>query len=148
VSSPPVSASSGSPSAGETEAADDETPEEFVRRWVEVDREMQNTGDTQEFRSISRNCVPCKGLADQVDRIYAAGGYVRTDGFTIRRLVVGPTQGYQIEVRIWVDSAPTELVEVDGGEIQHLEGGKRIYIITVRKLKKHWNTVLYEGVAR
>ena len=41
--SPTPTSTSSEPSP--TEEA--ETPEEFVRRWVEVEHEMQNTGDTQ-----------------------------------------------------------------------------------------------------
>ena len=44
---PSVSSSSADPTP--TEEA--ETPEEFVRRWVQVDREMQNSGDTGEYRA-------------------------------------------------------------------------------------------------
>ena len=55
---------------------DAETPEEFVRRWVEVSNEMQNTGKTGEYRSLSRGCRPCTAVADQVEGYFGAGGYV------------------------------------------------------------------------
>ena len=55
--SPSVSSSEPSPSPTETEDA--ESPEEFVRRWVDVDREMQNSGDTDAYR----RCHPSVALA-------------------------------------------------------------------------------------
>ncbi len=76
----PTSASSDPTS---TPTDEGETPEEFVRRWVEVDRQMQNSGDTDEYRQITKGCTACKGVADQVEAIYEAGGYVKTDGWQI-----------------------------------------------------------------
>jgi hypothetical protein len=146
---PPSTAATtpSSPDSSPTQKA--ETPEEFVRRWVDVDREMQNSGETKEFRSISKGCTPCDGLADQIDAIYAKGGYVKTDGLLIKRMKAGRQDvNDEVAVHIWVDSRPTELVESAGAQVEHLPGGNRQYIVTIRETKHGWNTVLLEGVAQ
>jgi hypothetical protein len=144
---PSPTPSSSEPTSTPTEEG--ETPEEFVRRWVDVDRQMQNSGDSKEFRSISKKCTPCDGLADQIEEIYANGGYVKTDGLEIRRLKVGTEDSNgEVEVHLWVNSTPTELVESEGAEVQHLPGGKLQYIVTIRELPSGWNTVLLEGMAQ
>jgi hypothetical protein len=143
---------SPTPTASTSDASptpEPETPEEFVRRWVEVDREMQNSGDTQGFRSISKGCTPCKGLADQVEQIYDAGGYVKTDGLEILRLEAGSKDDNdQVSVHMWVNSTRTELRESADADVQQLPGGRLQYVITIRETAAGWNTVLLEGVAQ
>ena len=70
--SPSVSSSEPAPSPTETEDA--ETPEAFVRRWVDVDREMQNSGDTKRLSCISKTAVPATGWPIKMDRSTRRGG--------------------------------------------------------------------------
>ena len=65
---PSPTPSSSEPTSTPTEEG--ETPEEFVRRWVEVDRQMQNSGDVAEYREMSAKCSACMDVADQVEGIY------------------------------------------------------------------------------
>src|SRR4051812_19640996 len=137
---PPATTTAASSSPESTPSQDSETPEEFVRRWVETDREMQNSGDTEAVRSVSEGCTPCDGLADQVDDIYAKGGHVKTDGLKILRLKASKQdRNDEVAVHIWVDSRPTELVESAGAEVQRLPGGRLQYIVTIRETGSGWN---------
>ena len=54
---PTPSPSSSSPAPSPTEVP--ETPEAFVRRWVEADTHMQNTGDGADYRRLSKKCPSC-----------------------------------------------------------------------------------------
>ena len=141
--SPTPTSTSSEPSP--TQAA--ETAEEFVRRWVEVDREMQNSGDTAEYLRISRECRPCKAVADQVEGYYSAGGYVKTDGWSIKSLKVAGTEK-RASVTIDVVSAPTRYVESEGEPEQELAGGRGNYLLTLLAEDATWVLTDLEAVAQ
>jgi len=62
-STPTPTTESAEPSP--TESAEPESPEEFIRRWVELSTELQNTGDAEEFVSVSDDdCRPCRDFAE------------------------------------------------------------------------------------
>jgi hypothetical protein len=131
---PTPSASSAEPSPSPTETDDAETPEEFVRRWVDVDRKMQNSGDTDEYRRLSSKCRPCLEVAKQVEGYYSAGGYVKTDGWTSKTSRSSGATSVTIEVT----SSPTEYVESAGGKVQRLEGGEGSYILSLQPTDESW----------
>lgn len=51
------------PTAAATPVEKKETAKEFIRRWAQVEREMQNTGDTTEYRAIAGACTSCTDLS-------------------------------------------------------------------------------------
>ena len=60
-----------------------ETPEEFVRRWVEVGHARCRTpANGADYRAMSPECrqLPAS-TPTTVEGIYDAGGYVKTDGW-------------------------------------------------------------------
>jgi hypothetical protein len=116
-----------------------ETPEEFVRRWVEVSNEMQNTGETKVYRSISRGCRPCTAVADQVERYFEAGGYVKTDGWSISSLKLSkPGAAGRVTATVEVESAPTQYKESAEADAQALEGGSVIELMTIEPYSNSW----------
>jgi hypothetical protein len=132
---PPHTPSSSSPAPSPTE--EPETPEEFVRRWVDADNEMQNTGETAKYRKLSSLCRPCIEVADQVERYYAAGGYVKTEGWTIKSLSTEGSAKSQL-VRLAVVSTPTEVVEAKGKPVIRLEGGEGTYLLSLKARGPSW----------
>lgn len=117
---------SASPSPTESETAEAESAEEFVRRWVEVSNEMQQTGETGTYLGISAKCGPCRQVAQQVADAFEAGGYVKTDGWTIKSITDRSGGGkpiYDVEVR----SAPTILKASKSSKPSRLPGGDLIY---------------------
>ena len=118
---------SSSPSPTESETPEVESAEDFIRRWVEVDRAMQNTGETREYSAISARCDACMSVAERVEGIYKAGGYVKTRGLNILKLIdqSGPTGRRVYDVR--VQSSPTVLKESANGKEQRLPGGILTY---------------------
>jgi len=133
--SPTPSSTSSEPSP--TQEA--ETPEEFVRRWVEVSNEMQNTGETEAYRSISRGCRPCMAVADQVEGYFEAGGYVKTGGWSITSVKLSkPGAKGRVTATVEVESAPTEYKESADADAQTLEGGSVIELMTIEPLGESW----------
>jgi hypothetical protein len=125
-----------------------ETPEEFVRRWVEVDRVMENSGKTDEYRQMSRRCRACAGLASQIEEIYATGGYVKTAGWTILSIKVSrPGRTGAVTAHMKINAAPTEYVEAAGAPVQRLEGGVQEQLVTLSSHDGVWNVDDVEQVA-
>lgn len=133
--SPSPSASATSPSTSDTgsPAPVAETPEEFIRRWIDVQTEMQNTGDTAEFRKLSKGCKPCSESADRIDQIYEAGGHVTTDGWTPTSFTNVGSVGRRVVARVEIENAPTELIESAGAEVQTLRAGQGVIEFTLRE---------------
>lgn len=118
--------SSSTPTPTESESPEVESAEDFVRRWVDVSNEMQQTGETSAYLEISGKCRPCKQVAQQVASAFEAGGYVRTDGWTIKSIKDRSGGGKPIyDVR--VNSAPTELKASKTSKPSRLPGGDLVY---------------------
>jgi hypothetical protein len=124
---PDPTESSSTPSPTESSTAQAESAEDFIRRWVEVDRSMQNTGETDEYAKLSSKCKTCMSVAERVEGIFDAGGFVKTDGLRILKVVdqSGPVGRKVFDVR--VRSSPTVLKESEDGAEQRLPGGTLTY---------------------
>ena len=64
---PETTSSSPTPTPTESETPEAESPEDFIRRWVEAGDEMQATGETAEFEPCRGSARPAQTFADQVD---------------------------------------------------------------------------------
>lgn len=115
--------SSTLPSPSETETVEEESPEEFIRRWVEVNTEMQNTGDASEYVALSRGCDTCVRTAKRIEMIYRNGGSVETDGWIIKRIIDRTNGGSRPVLDLKISSSPTRYQESAGAEMQRLDGG-------------------------
>jgi hypothetical protein len=136
----PASSPSTSSTADPSPTPDEQTPEEFVRAWVAEYNAMQNTGETEKFRSLSLRCKACASVADQMDAIYGAGGYVKTKGWSLTSLRVSKPNGKgQRVVTVEVDSAPIEYVEEAGGPTQSFPGGDSRYELSIAPRTATWN---------
>src|SRR5687767_1034537 len=67
---PEPTSSSPTPTPTESETAEAESPEDFIRRWADVEAQMENTGDTAAYRELSNKCQACTELADLVEKYY------------------------------------------------------------------------------
>lgn len=121
---------SASPDPEESEAPKRETPRQFIRRWNELERTMQVTGDTSEYRALSPECESCRRTADLIEGFYAAGGYVKWEGRTTKRIEHLGNHVYDM----WLDTAPTEYKESSTGEVKRMDGGRsKLQIVLVRE---------------
>ncbi|WP_110241001.1 hypothetical protein [Nocardioides gilvus] len=116
------------PSATPSVVAKEETAEEFIRRWAELEREMQNTGETEEYRAITKGCESCGRLADRVEKIYAGGGFVNTKGGTVDRVeALDATQHL-----VWMNNAPTTYRDSKDAPEKGYPGNDAKYVVTVK----------------
>jgi hypothetical protein len=124
---PDLTSSSPSPTASESETPEAESAEDFVRRWVEISNEMQNTGETSEYLEISSRCAACKQVAQRVETVFDAGGFFKTDGWTIRSITDRSGNGARQVLDVRVDSAPTLIKESSAAKEERLPGGDLVY---------------------
>lgn len=119
-------------------AEKEETAEEFIRRWNDEQREMQK-GDTTEYRRIAGECEPCMETAERIDGIYAAGGFVKTEGRTVRSIRKSERSpnikhAYVVEVI----SAPTTYKNSSKAPEESLDGGDSVYEVRLSKKDGEW----------
>jgi hypothetical protein len=133
VADPPVASSPSSPTSSAPPAH--ETAEHFIRRWVAEDTRIQQTGDTAQFRTMSDGCKGCVRLANLVDRIYKAGGFVHTRGWTIR--AISPIGDHAFDLRVY--SAPTTYTMSKGGPARHLPSGPARFQLRLEPAGGGWH---------
>ena len=125
------------PSASVTPAPENETAEEFIRRWNSVQNDMQK-GDTHEWRRLSTDCSSCIRSADQIDEIYAAGGHIRTAG----RKIISVRKSKQTDnpdvYTLTFRSTPTELQRTRAAAKETLLGGKAALEVHVASVDGAW----------
>lgn len=132
----PPASSEPSPSPSEAETPEAESPEEFIRRWAQVLREAQVTGDTGALRQLGPDCESCLDTADRVDQIYKAGGVIEWGGWKI--LSIGPIGDSNREFRVVEKSAPTRYRESSGAPWQLLSGGRSPHVFELERAGTSW----------
>lgn len=137
---PEPTTSSSTPTPTESETPQAESPEDFVRRWVEVGDEMQQTGKTTEFRKLSRKCQACADVAKQVESIYDAGGSIEFAGSTVSLLkrVADAPPTFHLDLR-----TPETIIREANGEEQRLPAGTGMYLVTLNGKPGEWFVAHY-----
>jgi hypothetical protein len=115
-----------------------ESPEHFIRRWAAADIKMQNSGESASFRSMSNDCADCDALANRVDAIYRAGGFIRTKGWSIKKVEVVSRRGAHFLVNLHVVSTPTKYREASDAPMKRYPGGPAIYQLNLAKADGGW----------
>ena len=133
---PDPTPTSSAPSPTESETAEAESPEEFIRRWASAEAEMENTGDTTEYREMSVGCRACTDLADLVEKWYAAGGFIKWGGWKILAIEVRDDSAAEYVVR--VRSSPTKYKESAKGPVQTFDGGPGAHLLRLRSRGESW----------
>ena len=106
-----------------------ETPQEFVRRWIGLEREMHNSGDTTAFRELSAECEPCGDLADKVDDYDASGGSVKYSDVKVQRI----RKDADLTFTVWVKDGPIEYRTSPEADVESLPGGQTSYKIALTR---------------
>ena len=109
--STPSTATSSLPQVAHQQKAD---PRRFVKRWLAAEVHMQNTGRTGPYLAANPECSTCRTLARFVKKYYAAGGYIRWNGYQIRSIGFTASQGGGI-VTVHAQAAP-ETIKVSSAE--------------------------------
>lgn len=66
------------------EEKSDEGAIAFVEHWLREFNYAENTGETAELRDVSSaDCESCQNFIDEIERVYSAGGKMRSDGWKV-----------------------------------------------------------------
>lgn len=125
-----------------TVAPEGETARQFIRRWVGLINLIQRTGDAAPYRAISGpDCRSCKSFATRVEKIYAAGGFVRTRGSRITDLRNDGNGQWTVTLH----AAPTEYRKTRSAATQRLGGGRYSYVVYIGRVSGDWRVASYIG---
>ena len=125
---PDPTSSSPTPTPTESEAPEAESAEDFIRRWVEAGDEMQVTGETADYASMTPDCRPCQSFVTSVEDVYDAGGNAEFAGSRV------------VQIRRVGDEPPTFNVTKDlpetvinrgNGETETLPAGRTTLRVTL-----------------
>jgi len=117
--------------------------EELIRRWAEVEKDMLNTGETEEYAALTGPCTPCGRLAAQVRGLYEAGGYVSTDGMDIGEIRSVSDDAYEVEVT----TGPSIEQRSAGAKPRRVPGGRRTYRLTLSASEGEGEGMVIAGLA-
>lgn len=143
---PDPTTSSPTPTPEETETPEAESAEEFIRRWAAIEAEMENTGDTSDYREISADCAACTDLADLVEKWYEAGGFIKWGGWKIESVRLRGESQSEYVVR--VDSSPTKYKESKNGPLRTFDGGPGAHLLVLEAQGDSWVVVRKAEVPR
>lgn len=139
---PETSSSTPTPTPTESETPEAESPEDFIRRWVKAGDEMQVTGETAEYSSMSPNCKACQGFVDSVEEVYRAGGSAEFAGTRITGIerYAGDPPTYDVSQRV-----PETTIRRGDGKTQTFPAGSTQIRVILKKAKAEWQ-VTYFGI--
>ncbi len=123
-------AAEGSGDAGAPAYADnpgEAGAEQFVGFWTDTLNDATTSGETDELKSLATDeCKACADFAGQLDDIYAAGGRVESDGWTVNKMV--PEAGAsddEVGLLVTFAVAPQKVYESEDAKAQEFEGGNQ-----------------------
>lgn len=126
---------------------EEESPEDFIRRWQAAADVAQSTGDSREFRRLSaKGCSPCRRFVDSVGEAWEGGGRVEFAGTEIVRFVEAPygRDTYDYDFRI-----PEARVYSGSGElVRTVPGGESLMYVTLEPSGKSWKVLVFGGRAK
>jgi len=120
----------------------------FLRQWQEEANAMQTSGESSAFRALTLKCASCDIFADNVDRIYAAGGYIKTAGGEVARVTRWGSINDWPTYDVVVNSARSEFQESSSGPLRTLKGGAEIYRVSLLQRGMRWLVTKYGRVAQ
>ncbi len=95
----------------------------FVEYWVETLNYAASTGDTVGFSSLASDaCRSCVEINDLIANTYDKGGYIRSDGWRVVKVVSVESSARRMTVQADLEFAPETIVASDGAEPQERSG--------------------------
>ncbi|MGA8847736.1 MAG: hypothetical protein WB471_14070, partial [Nocardioides sp.] len=133
--SPPVA--SPTPTATPT-APERESAKAFIRRWQAASFDMQNSGETAEYLSLSNGCTSCGSLAEGVAKIHRDGGSIAQAGGSLSEITrVGKVEETLIYEFV-LNTDPSAILDADGSIKTRLSGGSARYQVNVSDSSGSW----------
>lgn len=137
--------STSPPTASLTEAPEDETARQFIRRWVELGNQMQATGETAAFLAVAGpDCDSCQKFADQIAQIYKGGGSVHGGAERITEMRRESTSQWVITR----EATASNYTETSNGPTKTFPGGRYHSRVIVTEVEGKWIVAATEGVRR
>jgi hypothetical protein len=136
IADPPVAPSSTSPSPSHPPKR--ETPQHFIRRWAAIEKNMENSGKTYTYLSLSAECDACRRLARTIRSYYSAGGFVRWGGWRIRWIHIQSKRGSATTFAVRNRSMPTKYRVSTPGPLRRLAGGVTTQLLQLRPSQGSW----------
>lgn len=146
VADPPVHSAPHSVATSDPPAR--ERPEHFIRRWAEAEKQMENTGQTATYLSMSRQCRSCRQLASDIHRFYGAGGFAHWSGWEILAIKSSGSHGGNDVYVVKVNSGPTAYRESATSPIKHLAGGEARHQLVLKPSGSSWLIIQKAQVAQ
>lgn len=112
----------------------------FVGYWVDTLNAATTSGDTVQLKKLSTDaCTLCTDFIQRLDKIYAAGGHVETDGFSVESTTMeGGFTADHAGMITTLDSAPQTVVEKKGAEKAEHAGGPLRFRFVLDREDGHW----------
>lgn len=134
---PEPTSSSPEPSA----TPEEESPEDFIRRWQAASDDMQANGETSEFRSLSKGCVACADFAETVESIYEEGGSIEFAGSKIVSVQRLQGQPPTLEMRLGVPE--TRIFRSGSASPEVMPGNEMGLRVTLGRVDGSWVVTHY-----
>ena len=99
----------------------------FARHYFEAVNYAAATGDTRELRALgTRECTSCDAIAGNIEKVYGAGGAIRSGGWQVNVLTLVPLQPKRRPiVDVGVTQSPESVVQSRGAKPKRFPGGKQ-----------------------
>lgn len=134
TNSPPPS----DPPTSEPPDLTQETPAEFIRRFQAASFAMQNSGDSKEYRMMTKDCESCDNIADRVDSIYKSGGYIEHSGgraLSIKRVGEQPPI---LILEFTLKAKPSAIYSASGAVQERFGGGTARFQANIKRVDGTW----------
>lgn len=135
----PTASSSPTPTETAQPSAQPQTAEDFIANWVHLQNEMLSSGETADYAVVTRGCQTCQALVQQVERIYAAGGWIKGGDWTVVSTEVVGRQGSVVVMRVELQTVTSKFRESPSAEIQTSPGGTPTARVELSKRGPTWN---------
>lgn len=98
----------------------------FVRYYVKLVNHAIATGDTGALKSISNSkCESCSAVVSRVEKVYSAGGRIKSTGWTLRSISLVPGQPAKMPiVDVGLVLPPQSVVRRHGARSKKFDGGR------------------------
>ena len=137
---PSADSSSGASVPSYASADNQHGAEQFASYWVDTLNKATVTGKTAKLKGLSaKSCTTCADFASQLDKIYANGGHVETDGWQVKTAVpeTGLPKG-EAGMKMAVIVAPQSVYMTKGSKPEQHKGGPLTFRLVLTRTGDHW----------
>ena len=112
----------------------------FVGYYIDLLNYAMVTGDTKSFRAVGqRNCGGCADYVDLFASTYDRGGFFKSRGWSLDRVLVGSRNGNQVQFTVTATAAPITFRERTGGQLKRSERDPLDFSLVLEKGEPAWS---------